>query len=221
MKENRIVFLKPPDRFLEDEFVYQQLGPHFLQSYLQLHGIQSDILVLYEKPDSRSARLSGETNAPRLQDLGMLLLKDGVTVDIDFNISVFENYDVVGMSVMTPQAPDAYLLNMELKSQFPNVTTVIGGSHPRYYQNQVETLPPSHSFDFIVPQDGWEPILQIATGQVTKADKSQVLVSNLPKLEMLPPPTRPIGLLEKYIYRKKSMILGLYRHFSLVFYILQ
>ncbi|XXK28247.1 B12-binding domain-containing radical SAM protein [Arenicellales bacterium nBUS_45] len=201
MKENRIVFLKPPDRFLEDEFVYQQLGPHFLQSYLQLHGIQSDILVLYEKPDSRSARLSGETNAPRLQDLGMLLLKDGVTVDIDFNISVFENYDVVGMSVMTPQAPDAYLLNMELKSQFPNVTTVIGGSHPRYYQNQVETLPPSHSFDFIVPQDGWEPILQIATGQVTKADKSQVLVSNLPKLEMLPPPTRPIGLLEKYQFK--------------------
>ena len=31
---NKILFVKPPDRFLEDEFVYQQLGPHYLQSLL-------------------------------------------------------------------------------------------------------------------------------------------------------------------------------------------
>ena len=198
MRENRVIFVKPPDRFLEDEFVYQQLGSHFLQSYLEVHGIQSDIVVLYEKPDSRLARLSGETNFPKLQDLRMLLLRDGASIDVDFDLSIFESYDVIGMSVLTPQAPDAYLLNAELKSRIPNITTVIGGSHPRYYQHQVENLPPAHAFDFIVPQDGWEPILQIATGQVTRAEKAQVLVSNFSKLELLPPPTRQVALLEKY-----------------------
>ena len=34
-QENKILFVKPPDRFLEDEFVYQQLGPHYLQSFLE------------------------------------------------------------------------------------------------------------------------------------------------------------------------------------------
>ena len=99
MRENRVIFVTPPDRFLEDEFVYQQLGPHFLQSYLEAHGIQSDILVLYEKSDSRLVRLSGETNFPKLQDLRMLLLRDGASIDVDFDLSIFESYDVIGMSV--------------------------------------------------------------------------------------------------------------------------
>ena len=45
-RKNKILFVKPPDRFLEDEFVYQQLGPHYLQSFLKQYEIPSDILVL-------------------------------------------------------------------------------------------------------------------------------------------------------------------------------
>ena len=45
--EKKTLFIKPPDIFLENEFVYPQLGPHYLQSYLQEKGIESDILVLY------------------------------------------------------------------------------------------------------------------------------------------------------------------------------
>ena len=49
LSENKILFVKPPDRFLEDEFVYQQLGPHYLQSFLKQYEITSDILVFYEQ----------------------------------------------------------------------------------------------------------------------------------------------------------------------------
>ena len=59
---------------------------------------------------------------------------------------------------MTPQAPDAYLLNENIRKAYPHITTVIGGSHARYYQDQVEMLPPNLSFDFIVPQDGWSAV---------------------------------------------------------------
>ena len=54
---HRLLFIKPPDRFLENEFVYQQLGPHYLQSFLLENGIESDLLVLYERPEARKARL--------------------------------------------------------------------------------------------------------------------------------------------------------------------
>ena len=62
------------------------------------------------------------------------------------------------MSVMSPQAPDAYLVSALLNKLYPNITTVIGGSHPRYYRQQVENLPSDIAFDFIVPQDGWLPM---------------------------------------------------------------
>ena len=73
-RENKILFVKPPDRFLEDEFVYQQLGPHYLQSFLKQHEIPSDILVLYEHSDVRNKRESGEINEISLDDLNMLFL---------------------------------------------------------------------------------------------------------------------------------------------------
>ena len=135
---NRVLFVKPPDRFLENEFVYQQLGPHYLQSYLQVHGIESDLLVLYERLSIRKARASGLLAALSLDDLNMLFLgADGRVVDDVFDVSIVGDYNVVGLSVMTPQAPDAYLLHKTIKRLYPEITTVIGGSHPRYYQDQV------------------------------------------------------------------------------------
>ena len=99
---------------------------------------------------------------------------------------------------MSPQATDAYLISQLINSLYPQITTVIGGSHPRYYQKQVESLPNSMAFDFIVPQDGWVPIYKIATGQIRKTKKSIVLIDNSLKLTELPAPSRPLSLMERY-----------------------
>ena len=198
-RENKILFVKPPDRFLEDEFVYQQLGPHYLQSFLKQHEIPSDILVLYEHSDVRNKRESGEINEISLDDLNMLFLGvDGNSKDTAFDNNIFQNYDILALSVMSPQAKDAYLISRLINSLYPKITTVIGGSHPRYYQKQVETLPNSMAFDFIVPQDGWAPIYKIATGQIRKTKKSIVLIDNSLKLTELPAPSRPLSLMERY-----------------------
>ena len=86
---HRVLFVKPPDRFLENEFVYQQLGPHYLQSFLQVHGIESDLLVLYERSSIRKDRESGILSAPSLDDLNMLFLgADGRTVDDVFDVKI-------------------------------------------------------------------------------------------------------------------------------------
>ena len=111
-RKNKILFVKPPDRFLENEFVYQQLGPHYLQSFLKQYKIPSDILVLYEQSDVRNKRESGEIIEITLDDLNMLFLgADGNSIDTTFDSNIFQNYDIVALSVMRPQATDVYLIS--------------------------------------------------------------------------------------------------------------
>ena len=150
--KSKILFVKPPDRFLEDEFVYQQLGPHYLQSFLEKYEIISDILVLYEQSEVRNKREAGEINELSLEHLNMLFLSaDGKSQDKVFDHSILQDYDIVALSVMSPQASDAYLISKLINELYPHITTVIGGSHPRCDQTLVESLPESVAFDFIVP----------------------------------------------------------------------
>ena len=198
--KKRVLFVKPPDRFLEDEFVYAQLGSHYLDSYLRSFDAPSDHLVLYEPPDVRQAREEGVIDQLSLDHLRMLHLTDGISSDVPFHADVFEDYDVVGLSVMSPQAPDAYLVSRLLRSQFPHIISVIGGSHARYYLDSVRSLPSDTAFDFIVPYDGWEPMRQIVFGDVSRDGSSQVLSHSLPQLTSLPAPTRPLDLMKKYTF---------------------
>ena len=155
--------------------------------------------VLYETEAARSERNADPARALDLEDLRVLLIHDnGTSEDFPFDNQFFGPYQIIGMSVMTPQAPDAYQLNERIKKLSNEKTTVIGGSHPRYYQEQVVNLPREIAFDFIVPQDGWQPMLDIATGAVRKLEKPQVLSTSTPRLTDLPPPTRPIQLMERY-----------------------
>jgi len=197
--KNKVLFIKPPDRFLENEFVYQQLGPHYLQSYLEQHDIPSDLLVLYEPKEVRKGRETGIIDELTLNHLKMLLIEaNGNSTDIPFDQSIFENYNIIGISVMSPQAPDAYLLSEIINKHYPHVTTVIGGSHPRYYQDLLTILPEHIAFDFIVPQDGWRPMYQIASGQIQKNSKSHVLSDYMPQLINIPAPSRPLSLMKQY-----------------------
>ncbi len=200
--KNRVLFVKPPDRFLENEFVYQQLGPHYLQSFLAQYGIYADLLVLYESDAARKNKKVGTFASPSLDDLNTLHIKyDGSCIEGAFDKVVFEQYDIVGLSVMSPQAADAYLLSSLLNKFYSHITTVIGGSHPRYYLSAVASLAEAMAFDFIVPNDGWWPMYQVSVGEVKKGSKkSQILNHSFRKLADLPAPTRPKALMEKYSF---------------------
>src|SRR3989344_820886 len=194
----RVLLVKPADRFLGAEFVYSQLGPNYLQSFLKENGIDSDLLVLYE-PDTVGKEREAGLDEERLDQLRMLHLKaDGTSQDIGFEPQLFAGYDIVGLSVMTPQAPDAYRLSALLNEHFPRLTTVIGGSHARYYRDEVLNLDDRVRFDFVVPQDGWKPMLDIVTGAVVPAEKAVELSDKMVKLTDLPAPTRPLALMQRY-----------------------
>lgn len=200
MKYQKILFVKLPDRFLENEFVFQQLGPHYLQAYLDQHGIPSDLLVLFERDSERKVRLLKRETSYDLSQLTMLFIENtGKFIEQPFNSSVFSDYNVVAFSVMTPQARDAYLVSALIKQEFPNVITAIGGSHAKYYLNEVINLPDEMAFDFVVPHDGWEPILEIAMSPNSSKKKSQICSHRFSNLfKIIAPPTRPIPLMERY-----------------------
>lgn len=200
MENQKILLVKLADRFLENEFIFQQLGIHYLQSYLAQYGIPSDLLILFEHELKRKERLSGKSDVPDLCQLTMLLIEStGRVIEQPFNSSVFSDYNIIALSVMTPQAEDAYLLSTLLNKEFPDVTTVIGGSHARYYLDEVANLPAETSFDFIVPQDGWKPIFEIVTNSINRQNKTSILSHRFSDLSgITTPPTRPIPLMERY-----------------------
>lgn len=192
----KTLFVKPPDPFLQDEFVYQQLAPHYLQAYLTERGYSSDVLVLYVSPEQR--RL-GELES--LTDCRMLLVMgDEICYDGEFRAQVFADYDLLAFSVMTPQAKYAGWLIRIINQQYPHIRTMIGGSHARYYLEQLRSSPEEQAFDYIVPYDGWWPLEQMLQQGLPKRGKNFVISHQQNLAEITTPPSRPLALMERYHY---------------------
>ena len=193
----RTLFVKPPDPYLQDEFVYQQLAPHYLQSWLAVHGFASAQLVLYVR-----ARADGSRPHPqRLADCHMLLVEDGEPVlDQPFDSAVFADFDLVAQSVMTPQAEYARWVTATVHREYPRARVMIGGSHARYYLEQVVGDRGLQACDYVVPQDGWQPILAMLNEGLPDRGRSHVLSHQHDLGEITMAPTRPTELMARYRY---------------------
>ncbi|MCO4783808.1 MAG: B12-binding domain-containing radical SAM protein [Candidatus Cloacimonetes bacterium] len=195
MKKPSILYIKPPDPYLQDEFVYQQLGPHYIQSYTNHHGYDSKMLIFYVRD-----RDSG-VEPTSVYDLNMLLY-DGDTEEYDgiFDENIFSEFDLLALSVMSPQAEYAYWISELVNQKFPDKKLMIGGSHARYYLDQVKALPPELAFDYIVPQDGWLPMLNLLERNLPDLGRSYVFSHKQDLKQIFTPPTRPTSLLKRYNY---------------------
>ena len=193
----RTLFVKPPDPYLQDEFVYQQLAPHYLQSWLAVHGFASAQLVLYVR-----ARADGSRPHPqRLADCHMLLVEDGEPVlDQPFDSAVFADFDLVAQSVMTPQAEYARWVTATVHREYPRARVMIGGSHARYYLEQVVGDRGLQACDYVVPQDGWQPILAMLNEGLPDRGCGHVLSHQHDLGEITMAPTRPTELMARYRY---------------------
>ena len=79
----------------------------------------------------------------------MLYLKSAVEKETDVEVDlmddydltkpeVFEPYDMVGLSVMTPQREEALNVLHTIKRKYPNKMVIIGGPHAKHYKDEVE-----------------------------------------------------------------------------------
>lgn len=109
------------------------------------------------------------------------------------------NYDVIGISCMTPQGGQAYQICRFLKKEYPHIKVILGGPHPTYYLDECRKEP----FDIIVTGDGeriWEKLL---TGEIEwYSDRQRVFHGNLTEEEMnsYPIPYREKSYIDRYSY---------------------
>ena len=193
----RTLFVKPPDPFLEDEFVYQQLAPHYLQSWLEVHGYPSALLVLYVRARADGSRVSPK----RLADCHMLFIEDGeVLLDQPFDSAVFADFDLIAQSVMTPQAEYARWITATVRREQPRARVMIGGSHARYYLEQVIGERGLAACDYVVPHDGWQPLLDVLEAGLPDRGRSHVLSHQHDLSEITMAPTRAVELMSRYRY---------------------
>ncbi len=193
----RTLFVKPPDPFLQDEFVYQQLAPHYLQSWLEVHGYPSALLVLYIR-----ARADGSRPTPKhLADCHMLLVEDGeLVLDQPFDSAVFADFDLIALSVMTPQAEYARWITATVRRERPRARVMIGGSHARYYLEQVVGERGLAACDYVVPQDGWQPLLEVLQAGLPDRGRGHVMSHQHDLSAITMAPTRPVALMARYRY---------------------
>jgi radical SAM superfamily enzyme YgiQ (UPF0313 family) len=193
----RTLFVKPPDPFLQEEFVYQQLAPHYLQAWLDVHGYPSALMVLYV-PTAED----GKRGDPRtLDDCNMIVVEEGeVVAEGRFDATALTGFDLVAMSVMTPQAEYAGWVTRAVRVENPCAKVMIGGSHARYYVDEVVKLSGVDAYDYVVPHDGWQPLLDVLESDLPDLGPSHLLSHqhNLALITM--PPTRPLGLMSRYRY---------------------
>lgn len=193
----RTLFVKPPDPFLQEEFVYQQLAPHYLQAWLDAHGYPSSILVMYVQNQT-----DGKRRAPRtLADCHMILVEDGrVVCDRAFDPGVFVDFELVALSVMTPQAEYAGWITECVRREAPRARVMMGGSHARYYVDQVVALHGDSACDYVVPHDGWQPLLDMLEAGLPARGPGHLLSHQHDLGLVTQAPTRPLELMARYRY---------------------
>lgn len=193
----RTLLVKPPDPFLQAEFVYQQLAPHYLESWLAAHGYPATLVVMYIAPDALGRRSEPRT----LADCHMIVVEDGAVVtDGPFDSAIFDDIDLLALSVMTPQAEYAGWLTAAARKARPGIKVMMGGSHARYYLDQVVTLTGDEACDYVVPHDGWQPLLDMLEAGLPDGPRSRIL-SHQHDLKLITmAPTRPLELMARYSY---------------------
>ena len=78
------------------------------------------------------------------------------------DLSKFESYDGIGLSVMTPQREEMIKLVRALRTKWPKKKLIVGGPHVKHYTEEVVSL---GEFDYIVPLDGERPLTKICRGE--------------------------------------------------------
>ncbi len=101
-------------------------------------------------------------------------------------IKDYSDYDVIGVSIMTPQKEQAQKIINQLKNRETDKKQILvaGGPHAQFYTSELE----EENWDYIVKGDGEKPLLDIIEGRATE----RIISSNLTQEEYnkLPVPNR-------------------------------
>ena len=122
--------------------------------------------------------------------------------DYDLNDpSLFDPYDFVGLSVMTPQREEANRVLTRIKDLDPKKKVIIGGPHAQFYFDEVQRQP----WDHIVLRDGQRSLVRILQG-----DERRIYSDILNKQEWKdqPNPDRTSDIARKFLAQYNYTLQG-------------
>ena len=95
-----------------------------------------------------------------LPDVKVTLGDDNYNIN---NSEMFEPYDAIGISIMTPQREESLKILYSIKSKYPNKVVIAGGPHVKQYVGDI--LKNKEPYDWLVPLDGEKPLVGILKGE--------------------------------------------------------
>lgn len=120
------------------------------------------------------------------------------------DLSALEPFDLVGISVMTPQRQEALLLARAIKKRFPEKLIVAGGPHVRHYHSDLLC---ESCFDHLVPLEGEKALVQLLSDR--PAPRSLFSPMSPADVQSQPRPDRTsddaIRVLSKYSYQLNNV----------------
>lgn len=172
----KLLLLSCRSPFLDDSKIYPPLANLYLKSFLNAYTSLKKVTL-------------GDDNYP---------LDDKYPDDEDKFRALIDEFDAIGISIMTPQREEATKLLKRIKEYFPDKIVIAGGPHVKHYLDDVI----KQEWDFIVPLDGEKPLLKIMSGmsgeRVLKDVMSKADILNQPRPDRTSRNARQI--LEKYNY---------------------
>jgi radical SAM superfamily enzyme YgiQ (UPF0313 family) len=145
--------------------------------------------------------------------LGLLYLKSYVNahvpeaiveVDCDYFLedAYFAPYDIIGLSILTPQREEAKRVLDFVKERFPQKKVIAGGVHITHYW--MEEL--KEEWDFLVRGDGEKPLVRI----IRREECTRMLLEPLSREEVLnaPRPDRTSESAKKLLAKYSYSLMG-------------
>jgi len=176
----RVLLTTLPSPFLDDDRAFPQLGILYLLSVAKAAGHR----VYYMK----HPYLSGlEANT-----LGSALFYTD-TVELRSR-HVYDEYDAVAISAVTPQGGQARELLDRLKADRPGRPVIIGGPHATHYSQECLDA----GFDYVSVGDGEEWFVSFLNGKYHPSRRRWHGLLNAHDMNRMPPPLREKEYLQNY-----------------------
>lgn len=192
LKDKKTLLVTLDSPFLDSPHVFPYLGILYLLAVAREAGMT----VRYLHPDRMDPALDDDAEP-------CIYYTDQITIN---NMSAYADFDVIGISCMTPQGQQAYRLCRALKWKFPEKTVIIGGPHAKFYRDNCL----DKGFDIIVAGDGERIFHAMITGDFELLADKMCLYSNgtlvlrdalsAKEMNRFPIPYREKAYLHRYQY---------------------
>ncbi len=192
-RDKKVLLTTLRSPFLDSQYVFPYLGILYLLAVAEKIGMR----IKYLKPET--ANLSERD----FRDHDLFFTE---SIELE-NLKQYKNFDLLGISCMTPQGDQAYQLRRQFKKLSPETIMMIGGPHAKHYlEGCLE-----EKFDIIITGDGERVFEELLAGDISKlqnrlSEKSSantlVFNDSLTEKEMneYPVPLRHKEYLQQYSY---------------------